>query len=175
VAASRKLKVFRTAVGFHDAYVAAPSRKAALEAWGSDRDLFRIGAAEQITDEALMREPLARPGEVVKRRRGTTAENVAALPGRSKARAKQPARQPPARPLPPRPSRKALDEAEAAMKSAEAERDAAIGALDEEAAALARKRQRLVREWKARISTLDRRCRAEHDKHLAAMDRWRNG
>jgi hypothetical protein len=28
-----KLKVFRTPIGFHDAYVAAPSKKAALAAW----------------------------------------------------------------------------------------------------------------------------------------------
>ena len=35
-----KLKVFRTAIGFHDAYVASPSRAAALRAWGADTDLF---------------------------------------------------------------------------------------------------------------------------------------
>jgi hypothetical protein len=32
-----KLKVFRTPIGFHDAYVAAPSQKAALEAWEATR------------------------------------------------------------------------------------------------------------------------------------------
>jgi hypothetical protein len=31
----RKQKVFRTSTGFHDAYVAAPSRKKALEAWSA--------------------------------------------------------------------------------------------------------------------------------------------
>lgn len=30
----QKLKVYRTPIGFHDAYVAAPSQKAALKAWG---------------------------------------------------------------------------------------------------------------------------------------------
>ena len=35
-----KLKVFRTPIGFHDAYVAAPSQKAALEAWGADSNIF---------------------------------------------------------------------------------------------------------------------------------------
>ena len=48
-----KLKVFRTPIGFHDAYVAAPSQKAALEAWGSDSNLFAAGAAELVTDAAL--------------------------------------------------------------------------------------------------------------------------
>ena len=38
-----KLKVFRTPIGFHDAYVAAPSRAAALRAWGADTDLFSTG------------------------------------------------------------------------------------------------------------------------------------
>ena len=47
---ARALKVFRTAAGFHDAYVAAPSRKAALEAWGADVDLFARGIAEHPAD-----------------------------------------------------------------------------------------------------------------------------
>ena len=38
--AARKLQVFRTAIGFDDALVAAPSRKAALTAWGAEKDLF---------------------------------------------------------------------------------------------------------------------------------------
>ncbi len=38
---ARKLKVFRTPAGFHDAYVAAPSRKAALAAWGADATCSR--------------------------------------------------------------------------------------------------------------------------------------
>ena len=45
-----KLKVFRTPTGFHDAYVAAPSRKAALAAWGAEADLFARGTAEEVTD-----------------------------------------------------------------------------------------------------------------------------
>eukprot|EP01035_Chromulina_nebulosa_P046785 gene46785-63390_t len=55
----RQLKVFRTPIGFHDAYVAAPSRKAALQAWGSDADLFARGMAEIVTDPALTAGPLA--------------------------------------------------------------------------------------------------------------------
>ena len=77
---ARALKVFRTPIGFHDAYVAAPSQKAALEAWGSDANLFARGAAERVTDAGLMAEPLAHPGKVIRRPRGTTAEHLAALP-----------------------------------------------------------------------------------------------
>ena len=49
-----KLKVFRTPIGFHDAYVAAPSQKAALEAWGAEGNLFAQGIAEQVIDPELM-------------------------------------------------------------------------------------------------------------------------
>lgn len=77
-----KLKVFRTPIGFHDAYVAAPSQKAALEAWGADADLFARGVAEVVTDPELAEEPLANPGEVIRKLRGTAAEHVAARPSR---------------------------------------------------------------------------------------------
>lgn len=76
----KTLKVFRTPIGFHDAYVAALSQKAGLEAWGSDANLFARGIAEIVTEPELTREPLARPGEVIKRSRGIVAEQIAALP-----------------------------------------------------------------------------------------------
>jgi hypothetical protein len=76
---AKKLKVYRTPIGFHDAYVAAPSQKAALEAWGSDADLFARKVAEQVTDPKLMTEPLARPGQVIRKLRGTAEEQLASL------------------------------------------------------------------------------------------------
>jgi hypothetical protein len=81
-----KLKVYRTAIGFYDAYVAAPSQKAALEAWGSEHNLFARGVAELVTDPALTKVPLASPGEVVKRLRGSAAEQIAARGGKGRAR-----------------------------------------------------------------------------------------
>ncbi|QNM82687.1 hypothetical protein H8M03_11925 [Sphingomonas sabuli] len=74
-----RLKVFRTAIGFHDAFVAVPSRKAALEAWGAGTDLFSLGAAEEVTDAKLMKAPLQTPGEVVKVPRATEKEHLSAL------------------------------------------------------------------------------------------------
>jgi len=53
MARKQQLKVFRTPIGFHDAYVAAPSQKAALEAWGTDTNLFEAGAAELDTEPKL--------------------------------------------------------------------------------------------------------------------------
>ena len=57
----RKLKVFRTPTGFHDAYVAAPSRKAALEALRAQQAREQ-GRLERKRDEAreAYREALAR-------------------------------------------------------------------------------------------------------------------
>ena len=82
--------MFRTAIGFHDALVAAPSRKAALEAWGADANIFAQGLAEEVTDPELMKLALARPGEVVRVARGTAAEHVKALGEATPKQARRP-------------------------------------------------------------------------------------
>ena len=78
--------MFRTPIGFHDAYVAAPSMKAALAVWGSSTNLFSQGAAELVTDPKLTRAPLARPGEVVRVPRGSEGEHFKALGRTRKAK-----------------------------------------------------------------------------------------
>ena len=42
---ARALKTYLTSIGFFDLAVAAPSMKAALEAWGVQRNLFQQGVA----------------------------------------------------------------------------------------------------------------------------------
>jgi len=42
----RKLKVYQTSQGFYDLALAAPSMKAALEAWGASSNLFHQGFAK---------------------------------------------------------------------------------------------------------------------------------
>jgi hypothetical protein len=76
----KALQVFRTPIGFHETYVAAPTKKAALEAWGSHHNIFAVGEAKQVTEPKLMRAPLATPGVVVKVSPGSTAEQLKALP-----------------------------------------------------------------------------------------------
>ena len=44
---ARKLKTYQTSLGFFDLAMAAPSMKAALEAWGADSNLFHQGAAKE--------------------------------------------------------------------------------------------------------------------------------
>lgn len=173
-----KLKIFRTPIGFHDAYVAAPSRKAALKAWGAEADLFARGAAEQVTDERLMAEPLAHPGEVIKRPRGTAADHLAAsTPLRRakkatpRAKTKAPSRAKP----PPRPSRAALTAAEEALEDHRRDRDADIARLEAERAELARQiaatRKSADRDAR-RLEEQRDKARAAYEKALA---KWREG
>ena len=172
-----KLKVFRTAAGFHDAYVAAPSRKAALAAWGADKDLFARGAAEEVTDAALTAAPLARPGEVVKVSRGTRDEQLAALPeGRPKRPAEPAATREPkprAKPAKPKPSRADLEGAEQALAEAAARHEGERAALAEEEAALERRKREAKRTQEAEVARLERAREMAEVAYRAALDGWR--
>jgi hypothetical protein len=64
---ARKLKVFQTSLGFFDLAIAAPSMKAALEAWGADSNLFHQGAAKESKDPDVVAATMAKPGVVLKR------------------------------------------------------------------------------------------------------------
>jgi hypothetical protein len=189
----RAFKVFRTPIGFHDAYVAAPTKKAALEAWGSTHDLFARGIAEIVTDPALTEEPLATPGKVIKRSRGTTAEQIAALPTverpdraasgdedepqrstSAKAKAKTPAK-PKVRPKPPppRPSPDTLEAAEAELEAAGRRHDDYTRTLAREQAALDRRRRDLERAQAAERAKLQEAVDRADTAYAAALKRWR--
>ncbi len=168
----RKLKVFRTPAGFHDAYVAAPSRKAALAAWGASADLFARGAAEEVTDPALMEAPLAAPGEVIKRSRGSAAEQLAAAPAPRRAGKAAPPKKAAPRPAP-RPSRAALDDAEAALDAAAAAEDAEREALAKRRAALERDEKAAERRWRTEQRTLEEARDAARERYDAALAKWR--
>ena len=47
---TRKLKTYQTSLGFYDQAIAAPSMKAALEAWGASSNLFHQGVAKETDD-----------------------------------------------------------------------------------------------------------------------------
>lgn len=194
---ARRLKVFVVPAGFHDAYVAAPSRKAALAAWGSEHDLFARGIAQEVTDPALAAEPLAHPGEVIKRSRGTTPEQIAALPdvpvreaeaeddtpakaantkrGRGKASPERKADPNPKPPPLPKPSRAALAAAEQALADLEDAYRDADAALVERQRALNRERRELDethdRDSKERSEALAEK----RDRYDRATARWRKG
>lgn len=201
----RKLKVYRTPIGFHDAYVAAPSQKAALEAWGSDADLLARGIAEIVTDEALTREPLKKPGTVIRRLRGTNEEQMAAAeasPRRTRPHAKseaprrgrpapsaKPARQKPkpkphptkaeapapAKPKKPLPSRAALDAAEQAVERAAADHAEAVADLLRREDALRQERRALEKDHEAEMAKLEALARKARERYSAALEKWNAG
>ena len=69
---ARKLKTFTTSAGFFDLAVAAPSMKAALEAWGSKNNLFQHGFAKVSEDPKIVAATMAHPGVVLRRPVGST-------------------------------------------------------------------------------------------------------
>jgi hypothetical protein len=64
---ARKLKTYLTSLGFFDLAIAAPSMKAALEAWGADSNLFHQGAAKESVDPDVIAAAMAKPGVVLRR------------------------------------------------------------------------------------------------------------
>lgn len=176
----RALKVYRTAVGFRDAYVAVPSKAAALRAWGTQKDLFARGAAEQVTDPALIGDVLNTPGKVVYRTRGGLEEQVAALgplPARKKKsdKADTPTTTPrkPARPTPrPRPSRAELDAVEAAVAGLTTEQQQADAELRERENALAAERKAMEKRFAERLRHLEQSHRQACAAYQAALRDW---
>lgn len=173
----RRLKVFRTATGFHDAYVAAPSRKAALAAWGTDKDLFARGVAEEVTDPELIAEPLREPGTVVRVLR-TAPEGLAEAPVRSaKPKPERPLRRPGAKPLPPPPPppprRDPVDAAQRALDEAGeqfAQQEAELAARERE---LASERRTLEQRRDKELRRLARRRDEANEDYRARLALWR--
>ena len=170
----RALKVFRTAIGFHDAYVAAPTMKAALAAWGAERNQFASGRAERVTDPKLTRAALADPGKVIKVLRGTEAEQFAALEASAPRRraARKHTADPPSKPTP-RPSRAALDRADKALAVAQARHGKALDALAKREAALREERHALARKRDKEIAALEETRDRTKEAYDEAMSDWR--
>jgi len=64
---ARKLKTYETSLGFFDLAIAAPSMKAALDAWGADSNLFHQGVARESEDPNVIAATMEMPGVVLKR------------------------------------------------------------------------------------------------------------
>lgn len=175
----RKLKVFRTSTGFHDAYVAAPSRKAALAAWGADADLFARGVAEEVTEPKLAKAALDRPGEVIRLSRGDLAAQLKAL-GPRKAKKNKPAKAAPAparkpaqarKPKPP-PKRDKVDAAEKVLADARKRHEAERAALEAERDAIERKLAALRAKQRKDLGRLERKRDEARETYRAALERW---
>ena len=159
---AKKLKTYETSLGFFDLAIAAPSMKAALEAWGADSNLFHQGAAKQSEDPDVVAATMAKPGVMLKRPVGSNGpfKEHAELPtnlGNATARPSKAARKPAAR-KPKKTSSRPADKA--------AEQKAAVAYEREQ-----RNREReQAKQEAARQKERDRRQQAI-DKAQAALDK----
>jgi hypothetical protein len=155
---ARKLKTYQTSLGFFDLAIAAPSMKAALEAWGGASNLFHQGTAKESDDPDVIAVTMAKPGVVLRRPVGSDgsfkehAELLTDLEGGRPMKAARKSKGSKAK----KPSSRPVDKA-------------AKAALDYEREERRRELER-AREEAARQKERERRRQAV-DKALAALDK----
>ena len=154
-----RLKVFCTTSGFHDQIVAAPSRPAALKAWGAKTDLFSMGVAKQVTDPKLVKKALAKPGEVIRLNRSGGGEEASA-PER--------ARKKPAKP----PNRAKLAAAEATLEKLDQQQAKERDRIDRELADLQRRRDQIEKRHAKARSAAEAKLDEARQRYEAALERW---
>ncbi len=185
---ARKLKTFQTSLGFYDLAIAAPSMKAALDAWGAGSNLFHQGVAKETDDPYVVAATMSKPGVVLKRPAGSSgpfAEHSDLpfdLESLGKGKRRDSHRAKPAKKLPPeiseRDGRKAAAEFEKEQKRREAERRREEAAREkdrerrEKATAKAqaaldkaeREHAKKASEIRGEVEALEKRLRAEDDR-----------
>ena len=157
---AKKLKTYETSLGFFDLAIAAPSMKAALEAWGADSNLFHQGAAKQSEDPDVVAATMAKPGVMLKRPVGSNGpfKEHAELPtnlGDAAARPSKAARKPAGRK--PKTSSRLADKAAEQKAAVAYEREHAerAGAIQAEADAIEKRAQAENARWKKEKERLD--------------------
>src|SRR5262249_28464807 len=94
----RRLKTYQTSLGFFDLAIAAPSMKAAADAWGLKTNEFKRGFAKETHNPAIVAATMAKPGIVLRRPVGSNgpfsehAELPEDLPSRIKKKPPTPQR-----------------------------------------------------------------------------------
>jgi hypothetical protein len=185
---ARKLKTFQTSLGFYDLAIAAPSMKAALDAWGAGSNLFHQGVAKETEDPDVVAATMSKPGVVLKRPAGSNGRfaehsdlpsglGSAGTGNRRESRRAKPAKRPPPE-MSEQDSRKAAAEFEKEQKRREAERAREEAARErdrerrEKATAKAqaaldeaeRKHAKRAADIQAEVEALEKRSRAEDDR-----------
>jgi colicin import membrane protein len=168
----RKLKTYQTSLGFFDQAIAAPSMKAALEAWGADSNLFHQGVAKETDDPNIVAATMAKPGVVLRRPVGSNGpfKEHAELPtdladgeagaGRARRRAK-PKKAAPVK-ISDKQARKATLEFEREQKRREAERRKEEAAREKER----ERREKMVAKAQAALD----KARREHEENVNAIE-----
>jgi hypothetical protein len=170
---ARKLKTYQTSLGFFDLAIAAPSMKAALEAWGADSNLFHQGAAKESDDPDVIAVAMKKPGVVLRRPVGSDGSfgEHAELPtnlGDGKRPAKA-ARKPQGRKAE-KPSSRPVDKAAERKAAFDYEREQRRRELEQakEEAARQKDRERRQQEVNKAQAALDK-AEQEHTKRAAAI------
>ena len=154
-----RLKVFCATSGFHDSIVAAPSKPAALKAWGAKTDLFSMGVARLVTDPKIAQKALDRPGEVIRLKRSGSGEEVS----EPKRKVRKAAR---------RPSRSKLETAERRVARLEEKQARELEAIERELRQLETKRDRIAaRHAKARAEA-ELNAERAREKYRSALLAW---
>jgi hypothetical protein len=172
---ARKLKTYQTSLGFFDLAIAAPSMKAALEAWGADSNLFHQGVAKESDDPDVVAATIAKPGVILKRPVGSNGpfKEHADLPRlsgnetghrRAKSRAK-PKRRPPGK-ADDEVARRAAVEYEKAERLRESERRKEESDRQKER----ERRRRAV----AKAQEAVEKAKREHDRRASAIEAQRS-
>lgn len=169
---ARKLKTFQTSLGFYDLAIAAPSMKAALEAWGAGSNLFHQGIAKETDDPNVIAATMSKPGVVLKRPAGSNGRFAehSDLPsdlefGENGVQQKRRGAKPPKRPAPEiseNAARKAAADFEMEQKRRDAKRK-------REEAALAKQRQRRNKAIAKAQGALDL-ARRDHEAKASAIE-----
>jgi colicin import membrane protein len=173
LAVARKLKTFLTSLGFFDQAVAAPSMKAALQAWGADSNLFHQGFAREVDDPAIVEATMARPGVVLKRPIGSrgpfreSAELPAELPAANRrAQAKRPGKEASPKKIDAKAERQAALAFEREQEKRDRERQIEQARREKERA----RRDKAVARAQAALDAAER----EHARKAAVIDRERD-
>jgi hypothetical protein len=157
-----RLKVFVTTSGVRDHLVAAPSRPAALKAWGAKTDLFSMGVAKEVTDPKIAKQALARPGEVISLTRSGEIVDDSPAPKR-KAGTKTAAKPP---------SRAKLTAAEKRLEELQAKQAREREEIEREQAALARKLDQLGKRHSKARRAAEEKVEDARDTYQAALGDW---
>ena len=153
-----KLKVFCTTSGFHDSIVAAPSRPAALKAWGAKTDLFSMGVAKEVTDATIRKKALERPGEVIRLDRSGKGE--------------APAPRKKAKPRTKPPSRRKLKSAKERLAVLETEQSKERDAIERELQGLEQRRDQLDRRHARARNAAEDKVDQAREAYEAALADW---
>jgi hypothetical protein len=172
---ARKLKTYQTSVGFFDLAIAAPSMKAALDAWGANSNLFHQGFAREVDDPKVVAATMAKPGVLLRRPVGSSGpftehadlpEQLA--PNKSKGRPKKSNAKPTKQPSP-KTDDKAARKAAAAFEKEQRQRE---GERRKEEAALAKQHERREQAVAKAQAAIDE-ARRDHQERASAIEAQR--